>query len=171
MKALHRTDYNSGVNILRSGFDLTKFGSATKKTGQANNFRHHARGIFLSEDWGANPEELPPHPWDHRDRGVYIFGDAQLQKPFECHLHMDGIFYQEWLSKKYGDKVKAQLTAAMQKDGYDGIYVAEAGEITVFNPNAFIINKNKSVQSIKAYEAWKSSAGKGFKEWLIATER
>ena len=170
MKALHRTDYNSAVNILQNGFDLTKFGTATKKTGQAANFRHHARGIFLSEDWGANPKELPPHPWDHRDRGVYIFGEAQLQKPFECQTQMDGMFYQEWLSKKYGGKVKAQLTAAMQKEGYDGIYVSDSGEVTVFNPNAFIIDRNKSMESMEAYQAWKSSAGRGFKEWLAAID-
>jgi hypothetical protein len=166
MKALHRTDYASAVAIIENGFDLTKFGSATKKTGQAENFRHHARGIFLSKDEGVNPAQLPPHPWDHRDRGVYIFGNVTLQKPFECHLHMDGMFYQEWLSKKFGGKVKAQLTAAMQKQGYDGIYVPESEEITLFNPNGFSIDRTRSMESMKAYQDWKLSANKGFKEWL-----
>ncbi len=170
VKALHRTDAASALEILRAGFDLNKFGSATKKTGQADNFRYHAKGIFLSEDHGANPKQLPPHPWDHRDRGVYIFGTANLDKPMELTTEMEGIFYQKWLSDKYGGKTKASLTAALLKEGYDGIYVTDSGEITVFDPDSFPIDKARSIESYRAYQAWKTP-GQGFKEWLTAQEQ
>ena len=170
MNALHRTDFNAGMEIMRTGFNLNKFGSATKKTGQGDYFKYHARGIFLSEDWGANPKELPPHPWDHRDRGVYIFGAVNLQKPLTLNTQMEGVFYQKWLSDKYGGKTKATLTTALQQEGYDGIFVQDAGEVTVFRPDSFIIDKNKTAESFEAYQAWKSSAGKSFKEWLAIQE-
>lgn len=166
MNALHRTDYNAGLQILRNGFDLSKFGSATKKSGQAGQYNLHPRGIFLSEDWGAKPAELPPHPWDHRDRGIYIFGTANIQKPLTLQTQQEGMFYQKWLSDKYGGKTKAPLTTAIQRDGYDGVYVQDAGEIIVFDPDAFVIDQNKSMESVQAYIEWKKSQGKGFKEWL-----
>lgn len=171
VKALHRTDAASAVDILRSGFDLNKFGSATKKTGMARDFNYHPKGIFLSQDEGANPAQLPPHPWDSKDRGVYIFGTANLNKPLELTSQMDGIFYQKWLSDKYGGKAKAQLTAALLKDGYDGIYVTDLGEIIVFDPDSFPIDKARSIQSYRTYQAWKNPKGQGFKEWLAEQEQ
>lgn len=88
----------------------------------------------------------------------------------KVQVHQDGMFYQEWLSKKYGDKVKGQLTTAMQQDGYDGVYVEDSGEITVFDPDNFVIDRKKSEQSLQAYQEWKGAAGKSFKEWLARCE-
>ena len=170
--ALHRTDYNSALQILNTGFDLRKFGSATKKTGQANNFKYHARGIFLSEDGkGTSPKDFAaasvgsPRPWR-----LHLRHGEPSKKPMDVNLHMDGVFYQQWLSEKFGDRVKAQLTTAMQQEGYDGIYVRDAGEITVFDPDSFAIDTKKSQESIQAYTEWKSVKGAGFKEWLSILE-
>lgn len=164
MKAVHRTDYNSALQILRKGFDLSKFGSATRKTGQQYNLA--ARGIFVSEDWGVRVEDLPPHPWDHQDKGVYIFGTSNLQRPLKLNKEMEGSFYQNWLSDKYGGKSKSALTTAIQKEGYDGIYVQDAGEITIFDPDNFAIDHSKSDQSMTKYVEWKKLLSKGFAEWL-----
>lgn len=151
MKAVHRTSVDAALQILKNGFDLKKFGFVTKKVGTPG-YDSHARGIFLSEDWGAKPEELPPHPWDHRDRGVYIFGTVHLKHPLKVPLHVDGVFYQPWLAAQYEGKTGAKLTAALQRDGYDGIYVTDVGEITVFDPKDFVIDAKRSMDSIRAYQ-------------------
>lgn len=155
---------------MSSGFDLNKFGSATKKAAGGSSFKLTAKGIFLSEDWGANPKDLPPHPWDHRDRGVYIFGSVNLQHPLEVNTHQDGEFYQKWLSDKYGGKTKGPLSTAIIQDGYDGILVKDAGEVTIFDPDMFSIDTKKSQESIAAYQAWRGNKGANFKEWLARIE-
>lgn len=171
IRVVHRTDFKSAESILKSGFDLKKFGSATAKSGQAAIFGGHPRGIFLSVDEGFSPENLPPHPWNHRDRGVMIFGRAALVNPLVVNLEMEGEFYQKWLSLKYG-ATGSRLTAAIQKEGHDGIYCEESGEVVVFKPEQVTIEMKKSMESMRIYMEWRSSFPEGhemkFKEWLEA---
>lgn len=167
MNVIHKTDYNSALSILQNGFDLNKFGSATKRSGMSDNFSFHPRGIYLSLDQGEDPEYLFSHPWDHKDRGVLIFGSVVLRNPFLTALHVDDKFYQEYLSDQYGSLSGARLSTAMQKDGYDGIYCEETGEVVVFDPRKIIINKEKTNKSLNSYMKWKKENNMNFKEWLI----
>lgn len=161
IRAVHKTDLKSALSILDSGFDLNKFGSVTKKTGQSS-FGNHPKGIYLTLDDGFRPQDPVSHPWDHKDRGVLIFCSVSLTKPLETDLFVDGKFYQDWLSKKYGSR-GARLTMAMQKEGYDGIICPETGEIIVFNPGQIQIDREKTSLSLDSYSRWKS----GFREWLL----
>ena len=163
---IHRTDFKSAESILKKGFDLKKFGTATAKSGQAASFGSHPRGVYLSVDEGFSPENLPPHPWDHRDRGVMIFGSVELRNPLVVKFQMEGKFYQEWLSAKYR-ATGARLTTAISKEGYDGIYCADTGEVVVFDPERIKIDRNESMESMRAYMGWKG-VSVNFKEWIEA---
>lgn len=174
-KAIHRTDAASAAAIIQNGFDIRKFGTATRKAGQSGNFRYHPRGIFLSTGVDASPDDPVPHPWNHRDRGVYIFCNVTLQKPYPVQTQMEGKFYQQWLSESYGGAVGARLTSAMQREGYDGIYCEESGELVVFRPDQIQIDKSMSLASLETYQRWKKQEKNewkvSFSEWLTVRHR
>jgi hypothetical protein len=158
IKAVHKTDPGSADSILKNGFDLGRFGSATAKTGQAHNFGRHALGIYLTEDEGHfRPEDSVSHPWDHRKKGALIFCTVILKNPLLVDMKMDGKFYQKWISDNYGGLSGRRLTNELVKDGHDGIYCKDTGEIVAFNPDQIRIDPEKSRASIAT----------NFKEWLF----
>lgn len=158
LKAVHKTDPESAGSILKNGFDLQMFGSATAKTGMTRHFRSHPLGIYLTEDEGHfRPEDHASHPWDHRKRGALVFCTVILNRPLLVGLRIDGEFYQEWLSKKYGGLAGKKLTDAIIKDGHDGIFCRESGEIIAFSPRQIKIDVEKT----------KASIDMSFKEWLF----
>lgn len=162
--AVHKTDEASARSILENGFDLRHFGSATKKTGQTR-FKIHPKGIYLTVDDGFDPESPASHPWDHRDRGVLVFCTAHLANPLTLRVYIDGKFYLDWLSERHAGASTAKLTAAIQKDGHDGIVCEETGEVIVFDPKQIQIDGHKTERSLGAYERWRQDRT-GFREWL-----
>jgi hypothetical protein len=154
---VHKTDYKSAQSIIKNGFDLNKFGSATLKTGQSDRFRHHPRGVYFSTAEDFSPEDIVSHPWDHREKGVLIFCQVRLNNPFITEPFIEGKFYQEWLSQKYGGS-GAKLTSAMENEGYDGIVCPKTSEVVVFNPSQIEIDKEKTTKSLRLHA--------GFKEWI-----
>lgn len=159
-KAVHKTDSAAAESILRNGFDLRKFGSSTTKSGPS--YSGHPKGIYLTADEGFRPEDPVSHPWNHQDLGVLIFCTVVLENPFLVKQRIEGKFYQQWLADKYG-ATGSNLTRLIKKEGYDGIFCNETGEIVVFNPNQIKIDEEKTIQSLNSYRN-----PVGFKEWLKA---
>lgn len=166
VSAVHKTDRESALSILREGFDLSRFGSASRRTGQTG-FNKHLKGIYLTADHGFRPEDPASHPWDNRDRGVLVFCAVRLDSPMFLDVRTDGKFYQEWLSDNYGGISGARLTAAIKRDGHDGI-VCGGDEIIAFEPSQIGIDKKKTEESLAAYSEWRGSS---FREWLSGRKK
>jgi len=133
LKVVHNTDPESAESILKNGFDLSKFGQATKKSGQTR-FGNHPKGIYFSKDSG---QQHPfPHPWDHRKTGFLIRCIVELRNPLVIEPFVDGKFYQDWLHEKYRKKGSA-LTEALKKEGHDGIVAGE--EVIAFGTEGITI--------------------------------
>lgn len=147
LKVVHNTDPESAESILKNGFDLSKFGQATKKSGQ-NRFGNHPKGIYFSIDHGQqNPF---PHPWDHKKTGFLIRCTVELRNPLIIDPFVEGKFYQDWLYEKYRKK-GASLTKALEKEGYDGIVAGE--EVVAFGAEGVTINPQ------------------GFKDWIQSDQK
>ena len=144
LKVVHNTDPESAESIRRGGFDLSRFGYATKKSGQAAAFSGHPKGIYFTKDVGQTG--ISPHPWDHTKTGTLIRCVVELRNPLVLDPFMDGVFYQKWLHDKYGKK-GAGLTNILKKQGYDGIVAGD--EVIAFGTDGITILDNF-----------------GFKEWL-----
>lgn len=163
--AVHKTDPASARSILEAGFDLGRFGTTTKKTGQAGMFGRHPKGVFLTVDDGFRAEDPASHPWDHRDRGVLVFCRVSMENPLRLHQRVDGKFYQEWLSDKYGGLSGSRLTAAIQADGHDGVLCEETGEVIAFDTDQVEVDRSRTEESLASYDRWRAET-KGFREWL-----
>lgn len=162
ISVVHKTDYRNALGILEHGFDLNKFGHSTQKTGQS--FNNHPRAIYFSKDEGYKPENLLSHPYDHKDRGIFIFCNVRLDHPLVLDSsNIEGKFYQDFLASKY-KATGGRLSNLMKRDGYDGIVCLDTGEVVVFDASSININKEKSLSSLNHYENWKKSVG--FKEWV-----
>lgn len=145
LKVVHNTDPESAESIFQNGFDLSRFGYATKKSGQHSTFGVHPKGIYFTTDMGQQAPSA--HPWDHRKIGRLIRCVVELKNPLVIEPYVDGKFYQIWLYEKYRKK-GAALTNALKKEGYDGIVAGE--EVIAFRTDGITLNPQ------------------GFKEWLSA---
>jgi hypothetical protein len=144
----HATSVEAARNIVSHGFDLSFAGQTARKTGQ-HRFVGDPSGVYFIR--ADNLSGSPPHPFNHRQRGAWVFATVRFKNP----LVLDSMFsgsdragwrtYKEVLAEEHGVSGRA-LTEKLVALGYDGIVTPV--EVVTFDLDTVMVDRPKTLQGL-----------------------
>jgi len=108
---IHRTDEQSDIEgIVRSGFNLRKFGGTARKFNMPDMVQYDPKGIY------ALPVKELDVDFQRNDPRPYVVFSATIQKALVAQSKKS-------LSESFGGIIGAQLSNALKRLGYQAVFI------------------------------------------------